>query len=503
MDVEDAVLSVPADRVIRDDFGRNVVADYSTIEGECQAQVFPLSRVFDPASIFEWHGKFVTSGEDGAARIARWNQFYLDVLQNIVGYTIPAIVLKKDTPKEAVCTVFEKVNTGGVPLDVFELLTATYAADGFRLKDDWRDRKARFDVHPALRGVQSTEFLQAIALLATRATRLAWQPVAGSPQQAPGIGCRRKDILALSLQDYERWAGEVTSAYEWCASFLAQEFIFTASDVPYRTQLAPLAAIKAILGKRADSYGAAADLRRWFWSGILGELYGGTTETRFARDVEQVPPWINDSASLPATVDDSVFREQRLYSLRTRNSAAYKGIYALLMRNGSRDWLKTQAMNMASFFNYQVDIHHIFPKSWCITNGVDEQHRESVVNKTAISRETNQIIGGKSPKVYVPRLEKLGGTTSMELDEILRSHEIDPAALRIANFDAFFDDRKNRMLRLISDAMGKESIREEVGPLPDEYEDQEYMPDEPSPEELAALAEFDSTPQSGGTQPNE
>ena len=33
------------------------------------------------------------------------------------------------TSKEAVCLVFEKVNTGGVPLSVFELATATYAAE--------------------------------------------------------------------------------------------------------------------------------------------------------------------------------------------------------------------------------------------------------------------------------------------------------------------------------------------------------------------------------------
>lgn len=488
VDMEDAVLAIPPDKVVRDDFGRNIVADYSTLDGECQAEVFPLSRVFNPAAIFEWHGHYVTTGADAVARVERWNRFYQGVLQNLVGYTIPAIVLKKDTPKEAVCTVFEKVNTGGVPLDVFELLTATYAADNFRLKDDWRERKARLDVHPVLRGVQSTEFLQAIALLATRAKRLVWQPISGSPQQAPGIGCRRRDILALTLAEYERWAPEVLNAYEWCAPFLAQEFIFIAPDVPYRTQLVPLAAIKTVLGKQAESHGAGTSLRRWFWSGILGELYGGTTETRFSRDVEQVPPWITESAQPPATITDAVFREQRLYSLRTRNSAAYKGIYALLMRNGSRDWLKTQAMNMASFFNYQVDIHHVFPKSWCEKNGVDDQHRESVVNKTAISRETNQIIGGKSPRIYVPALEKRGGTTSSELDEILRSHEIDPTALRNAAFAAFFDDRKERLLHLVSEAMGKEAIRDATtASPPDEFEQQEDEPDEPSPEELASL----------------
>jgi hypothetical protein len=33
--------------------------------------------------------------------------------------------------------VFEKVNTGGKPLDAFELVTAMYAAEGHELRKDW------------------------------------------------------------------------------------------------------------------------------------------------------------------------------------------------------------------------------------------------------------------------------------------------------------------------------------------------------------------------------
>ena len=33
--------------------------------------------------------------------------------------------------------MFEKVNTGGKPLDAFELVTAMYAASGHELRKDW------------------------------------------------------------------------------------------------------------------------------------------------------------------------------------------------------------------------------------------------------------------------------------------------------------------------------------------------------------------------------
>ena len=52
-------------------------------------------------------------------------RFQAEVLQRFQSYQIPVIKLKKSVQKEAVCHVFEKVNTGGVVLNAFELLTAT------------------------------------------------------------------------------------------------------------------------------------------------------------------------------------------------------------------------------------------------------------------------------------------------------------------------------------------------------------------------------------------
>ena len=44
-----------------------------------------------------------------------WNSFDRDVLSQFERYQLPVIELSRDTPREAVCQVFEKVNTGGVP----------------------------------------------------------------------------------------------------------------------------------------------------------------------------------------------------------------------------------------------------------------------------------------------------------------------------------------------------------------------------------------------------
>ena len=74
-------------------------------------------------------------------------------------------------------------------------------------------------------------------------------------------------------------------------------------DRPYPKQLVPLAAIRVVLGKDADLHGVRERLIRWYWSGVLGELYGGAIETRFVRDIEAVPQWALDTTSpTPRTV---------------------------------------------------------------------------------------------------------------------------------------------------------------------------------------------------------
>jgi len=96
-----------------------------------------------------------------------WDAFERRVITSFNNYMLPVIIMKKENPKEAVCQVFEKVNTGGVSLTVFELLTATFAADEFDLKTDWQKIKEEFNQHKVLSRVSNTDVIQAVTLLAT------------------------------------------------------------------------------------------------------------------------------------------------------------------------------------------------------------------------------------------------------------------------------------------------------------------------------------------------
>ncbi len=446
---------MPGDGLVKN-FRGEVQLDVSTRGAQIAAGMFPLEIVLDYSETTAWQLEYLQNGPgDHHDCLQTWMAFNAAVVNPFVQYQVPSIQLVRSTPKEAVCQVFEKVNTGGVALTVFELLTATYAADNFNLRDDWEQRRARFDAHSVLDRFDATAFLQAVTLLATYSRRKEHLHSNQGDDKAPAVSCKRRDMLRLDVADYQRWADAATAAVERVVPFLHSEHIFSGRDLPYPTQLVPLTAIFAVMGKDIESHGARQLLSRWYWSGVCGEMYGGSTETRFALDLPDVVGWIRGQETEPRTIRDAQFQAERLLTLRTRNSAAYKGLHALQMKRGARDLRTGNTIDVHAYFDDAIDIHHIFPMRWCLQNGIESHVSDSIVNKTPIDAHTNRRIGGNAPSAYLSTIESRDNIDSGALDEILRSHDIDPATLRQDDFEAFFSTRFDRLLKLIEATMGK------------------------------------------------
>ena len=460
MDREDAILSVPENRIITRNFRREIDLDLSAPEKEYEARLFPADQIFNDSYwmlgfIGYWNGRDDDIQYDA---VERYTKFKDTVIENFQKYLLPVIRMTKETPREAVCTVFEKVNTGGVVLTVFELVTASFAAEreGFSLRDDWERRLGNMsEKYDTLKNVTPDQFLQAIALLATqkkRRNRLA----DGVPKNdAPGVACKRRDILNLSLAEYDEWADQVEEGLIKAAKFLRRLCIYMDRDIPYRTQLVPLAALYVEMGAELDSANAVNRLKRWFWCGVFNESYGGTTETQFGRDLREIPDYIR-GGSEPTLIREANFIPERLLSLRMRRSAAYKGLFALQMNNGAADWRTANTIANTMQEEGNVDIHHIFPRAWFKKNCPDVSSKivDSTVNKTAIDATTNRKIGGSAPSAYLARLaDKDINPTA--LDDVLSKHWIDPECLKADNFALFFVKRGQALLDLIGNAMGK------------------------------------------------
>ncbi len=127
-----------------------------------------------------------------------------------------------------------------------------------------------------------------------------------------------------------------------------------------------------------------------------------------------------------------------------------------------------------------LDIHHIFPRVWCDKNDISPSVYNSIINKTALSADTNRAIGGSAPSTYLKTIEQRHSTSSAILDEILRSHLIEPEHLRADNFDAFYAAREAALANLAANAMGKAAVAAEPGII---------IEDDLTIDEEAALAE--------------
>lgn len=448
----DAIISIPHTKLQTSNIGRDISLDLSTQKQEFENLMFPLNITFDSSAVMHWMMNLNAYYHNDVEIGSIFMKFYDSVIKPIIAYKIPVIELGKDTPREAVCQIFENVNTGGVPLTVFELVTATFAADEYDLRADWNEiyKKWVDKKLDVLKDVSGVNFLAAMSLLVTY--QKYKKGISGA------VSCKKREILKLELEDYRNNRDSLIRGFIDAASFLAQQGIYRSNDLPYTSQLIPLAAIfaydKSKVGSNSLILSTNIDkLVQWYWCGVFGELYGGANEARFALDIVDIFEWINEGKD-PDTVVRANFQPIRLLSMQTRNSAAYKGVMALIMQSSPLDFMSGKKMDIASYLEEDTDIHHIFPQAYCIANNLPQRKWNSVINKTPIYAGTNRSIGGRAPSEYIKTMQnkKLSQQT---IDLALKSHMANPDYLRSDNFDEYFIDRAIQILNRIEAAIGK------------------------------------------------
>lgn len=457
-ELEDAILGLPESRIRRDGA---LTIDLSTRERAFEAGCFPLNLAFDQAEVMKWLWDYQAFWQArGRPRADQANAFVQRILQPLQSYQMPVIRLDRETSREAVCLVFEKVNVGGKKLDAFELVTAIFAGapEPLNLRDDWTARLDRIrgggagkgmamPVFDTLRGV---DFLQAVSLAATHARRRRAE-AAGAPE-LPQVSAKRAALLALELADFRAHAPAVEDGFRKAGKFLAAQKVLWAADLPYPAQVVALAAIFAIAGPAAQTAAGQERLAQWFWRTALAEDYGASPESKLAKDAEEVPRWLQGGEE-PNRMRLLTFNPDRLDSLRTRLSAAYRAFAALLLREGCRDFITGQPADITTFAGDPMDVHHIFPRQWCEARKIKPEDYDSILNKTPLTAASNRAIGGQAPSEYLRRIEAEQGLTPVQMNAILRSHLIDPDFLRADDFAGFLADRKRRLADLAARAM--------------------------------------------------
>lgn len=211
---EDIIISVPETKLVTSDFGRKIEKDLTTRQGEFMHKLFPLNIILNSIEEQRWQNEYYAYYNYDPTIIQQFTELFSKIILTTQNYHMPVIVLDKETPKEAVCLVFENVNTGGVSLTVFELVTAIFAMDDFHLRKDWEQRKKKYFSDDLLNVITATDFLTTLTLLS-------------SFKAGKTVSCKKKDVLALPLVTYKQYADDLCEGFHIAAKLLREERIFS------------------------------------------------------------------------------------------------------------------------------------------------------------------------------------------------------------------------------------------------------------------------------------
>jgi hypothetical protein len=452
-DRRDAIFGLTVDRKLYRP--GEAVIDCSTPEKEFESGLFPVAQVFNFA---HWRTQYCEYWDYDRQKLALIEEFAATVIKKFEHYQMGLFVLKAELPKEAVCYIFEENNKRQCELTHFDLLTSAFAASEFDLRQDWTQREQRLAAHRALRLLKPTDFLQSIALMVNYQRRTEALDQGSEPDRLPAVVCNRQDVLRLDLSEYQRWVEPITQGFEAVARFLHTQAMFDADDVPYPMQLVVMVPLFVILGETLKLDWVRQRIEQWFYCGAASGIYSRSRQSTAAKDLIEIPQWLN-GGEIPATIKEAHLPAERLESLVNSGGATYRAITALLRRDGALDFSSGEPITAVRYFQERIENHHIFPQDWCKRQGISRSRYNSIVNKTPLTAKTNKLLGGKAPSEYLANLEAQG-MSRQRIDEILRSHLIEPETLRNDDFEAFFEERTRVLMAMIGKAMGKSSTVE-------------------------------------------
>lgn len=430
--------------------------DITTHDQEIAQGTLPLYTVFNPDDLVAWRDRYIQERAnrdyDRLMELREeWDQEVAPWIVRMRDYRFPVIELNRDMELHAICHIFEKVNSTGVPLTVFELCTAILWAQGLRLNDKWHETRQELAEDQILRmqgQLEGAMFLQVISLLATlkRKREITDARVA--------VNCRREDLLNLKKETVEEWWDIASTAYRDASKFMESQGIIAQRVLPYGTLLIPLAAIMGFRRHHGDNAGfgeAWPKIEQWYWCSVFSQRYSSSVEATAAVDFEQVVNWI-DGGDEPDAVRTFTFSADRLQDYTNIRSAIYKGVLCLLAKNGANNFGGEGTLSVNLYYDSQQDHHHIFPVNALHTLGINDWRVNSIVNKTLIGASSNRSIGGRLPSAYAETMKARLGEERMH--SILRSHLISPETLLSDDWEDFFLSRREELKQLVHTTCG-------------------------------------------------
>jgi Protein of unknown function DUF262 len=399
----DSLLSEPDSDEIVFDRARRELRGLDTAETQYTQRTLPCTALLTQRAFYEWRDGFEdwlrSTAPDLLSRYrSEWRDGWTAAVTAFQTFQAPLVELPSVDEADSesigrVCAIFEKLNSTGVELSVYDLLTARLYRSGIRLHDLWTEACA---AHPRLRAWskgKADEHKFGVLVLRTLAL-------------LRGLDPKPRILIDLDpsgfAEDWRRATGAIERALKLITLVSPDGFgVFDTKWLPGFGLIPILAALRAEIESHRLGEKEREDLRRWYWCNVFMERYSSAVESKSRKDyLEMTRHWLEGGPQ------PEVFSEAQNWigapGFRIRGSASYasavySGVFCLLALHNARDWCRGEDIRLQ-----ELQDHHIFPQAYLrrhdITKRVDVN---TIANRTLISNETNRRIKDKAPAVYI------------------------------------------------------------------------------------------------------
>lgn len=356
----------------------------------------------------------------------------VDILYEVFReYLIPVVTIKEKTVEE-VCPIFERINSTGTKLNIFDLMVAATWSDDFDLNEKVSQLRESTKLKD-FEEIDNSVFLKFMSSI-------------------KGFGSKRDGVFklrGLKSTELDKLGQKVKTSVERAIDFLSTDLLVPSDAfLPYENQLVVFAYFFSnILNPGSEQLSA---LRCWFWQTGFSERYRGAVEGILEQDLSSVRSLLKGDLNA-MNVKISLVENDILKRQFWKNSAFSKTFIVMLANNAPRNLTNGEVIDIRtalSSFNNK-EFHHIFPKDFLKKLGVPAERRNAIANICMLSASQNKDISNDPPSIYLRKsCDTLGKNADMVLKSNLISAGADSAWL-IDNYELFLRQRGKEILNEI------------------------------------------------------
>lgn len=362
------------------------------------------------------------------ALVDKYNDEYLSRIDEyrdkLNSYLFSNITIQ-DAPIDIATEIFTRINEGGKPLSVFEIMCAkTYDDQIFDLAQNYdilikRWSECNYDT------ISSSTILQAVSVCLVK-------------------DCTKKSILSLNKSSFITNWNSVISALEHAIDYFRTYYKIPVSQLlPYDGLLVPFTYFFYHHPNKPMGF-QKEYLEDYFWRTTLTSRFSNALETKIGQDIKKIDDIINNTVpvySEGVDISEEALTNNGYFSV---GKAYIKGFLCILaaktplsFNDNSKIIIDNSWLKQANSKNY----HHFFPRSYLRRQNVDDFWANHIANIVIVDDFLNKrIIRDKSPAKYMADFKK----QNSELDSTMKTHlikDMDKFGISKNDYDLFFDKR--------------------------------------------------------------